>query len=193
MSIFSHIFLSNYWWQKSDIWSQALYRYPISWEAFFYPSDSYFLFAEERGYHKWALAHNSSCSLCLQSVCETEATLFLMFTINLWNRGYIIPYVYNQYVKQATLFLIFTINMWNRGYFIPCVYNQSVKQRLRYSLCLQSICETEAMLFLMFTINLWNRGYVIPSVYNQFVKQRLHYSFVIFCTLGKLYCLCFGW
>ena len=25
--------------------------------------DSYFLFAEERGYHKWALAHSSSCFL----------------------------------------------------------------------------------------------------------------------------------
>ena len=54
MHIFRHIFLSNYWWQRSDIWSQASYRYPISWEAFFDPSDSYFLFAEERGYHKWA-------------------------------------------------------------------------------------------------------------------------------------------
>ena len=61
MPIFRHIFLSNYWWQKSDIWSQASYRYPISCEAFFDPSDSYFLFAEERGYHKWALAHSSSC------------------------------------------------------------------------------------------------------------------------------------
>jgi hypothetical protein len=61
MPIFNHIFLSNYWWQKSDIWSQASYRYPIWWEAFFDPSDSYFLFAEERGYHKWALAHSSSC------------------------------------------------------------------------------------------------------------------------------------
>jgi hypothetical protein len=36
----------NYWWQKSDIWSQASYRYPISWEAFLDPSDSYFLFAD---------------------------------------------------------------------------------------------------------------------------------------------------
>ena len=54
VDIFRRIFLSNYWWQKSDIWSQALYRYPISWEAFFDLSDSYFLFAEERGYHKWA-------------------------------------------------------------------------------------------------------------------------------------------
>jgi hypothetical protein len=62
MHIFHHIFLSNYWWQKSDIWSQASYRYPILWEAFLDPSDSYFLFAEERGYHRWALAHSSSCS-----------------------------------------------------------------------------------------------------------------------------------
>ena len=35
MHIFRHIFLRNYWWQKSDIWSQSSYRYPISWEAFF--------------------------------------------------------------------------------------------------------------------------------------------------------------
>jgi hypothetical protein len=61
MLIFRHNFLSNYWWQKSDIWPQASYRYPISWEAFLYPSDSYFLFAKERGYHRWALAHSSSC------------------------------------------------------------------------------------------------------------------------------------
>ena len=40
------IFLSNCWWQKSDNWSQASYRYPISWEAFLDPSDSYFLFAD---------------------------------------------------------------------------------------------------------------------------------------------------
>jgi hypothetical protein len=46
MHIFRHIFLSNYWWQKSDIWSQASYRYSISWEAFLDPSDSYFLFAD---------------------------------------------------------------------------------------------------------------------------------------------------
>jgi hypothetical protein len=42
-NIFRHIFLSNYWWQKSDIWSQASHRYVISWEAFLEPSDSYFL------------------------------------------------------------------------------------------------------------------------------------------------------
>jgi hypothetical protein len=40
MHICHHIFLSNYWWQKSDIWSQASYRYPISWETFLDPSDS---------------------------------------------------------------------------------------------------------------------------------------------------------
>jgi hypothetical protein len=46
MHIFRHIFLSNYWWQRSDIWSQALYRYPISGGAFLNPSDSYFLLAD---------------------------------------------------------------------------------------------------------------------------------------------------
>jgi hypothetical protein len=73
MHIFRHIFLSNCWWQRSDIWSQASYRYPISWEAFFDSSDSYFLFAEERGYHKWALAHSSSCfkmSTVVYMYCE---------------------------------------------------------------------------------------------------------------------------
>jgi hypothetical protein len=44
--IFRHIFLSNYQWQKSDIWSQASYRYAILWVAFLDPSDSYFLFAD---------------------------------------------------------------------------------------------------------------------------------------------------
>ena len=68
---YMHIFLSNYWWQNSDIWSQASYRYPISWEVFLDPSDSYFLFTDlvgfythwtyMQGYHKWALAHSSSC------------------------------------------------------------------------------------------------------------------------------------
>jgi hypothetical protein len=44
--IFRRIFLSNCWWQKSDIWSQASYRYAILWEAVLDPSDSYFLFAD---------------------------------------------------------------------------------------------------------------------------------------------------
>ena len=69
MHIFRCIFLSNYWWQESDIWSQASYGYPISWEAFFDPSDSYFLFAKERGYHRWALAHSSSCLFCRLLYC----------------------------------------------------------------------------------------------------------------------------
>ena len=87
MPIFSRIFLSNYWWQKSDIWSQASYRYPISWEAFFDPSDSYFLFVEERGYHKWALAHSSSClSFCTFSFghCVVCSSSIYGFWLPLW-------------------------------------------------------------------------------------------------------------
>ena len=56
--IFRHIFLSNYGWQKSDIWSQASYRYPISWEAFLDPSDSYFLFADFVDFYThWTYMH----------------------------------------------------------------------------------------------------------------------------------------
>jgi hypothetical protein len=51
MHIFRGIFLSNYWWQESDIWSQASYRYAILWEAFLDPSDSYFLFADLGGFN----------------------------------------------------------------------------------------------------------------------------------------------
>ena len=57
-NIFRHIFLSNYWWQKSDIWSQASHRYAISFEAFLEPSDSYFLFAELVGFYPhWTYMH----------------------------------------------------------------------------------------------------------------------------------------
>jgi hypothetical protein len=67
-------------------------RFP-SWEAFFDPSDSYFLFAEERGYHKWALAHSSSCYLwifILASLngiiiyCKYLSTFVLQIQIRMW-------------------------------------------------------------------------------------------------------------
>jgi hypothetical protein len=48
--IFRRIFLSNCWWQKSDIWSQASYRYTILWVVFLDPLDSYFLFADLVGF-----------------------------------------------------------------------------------------------------------------------------------------------
>ena len=56
--IFCCIFLSNCWWQKSDIWSQASYRYTILWVAFLDPSDSYFLFADLVGFYAhWTYMH----------------------------------------------------------------------------------------------------------------------------------------
>ena len=58
MLIFCRIFLSNYWWQESDIWSQASYRYAILWEAFLDPSDSHFLFADLVGFYThWTYMH----------------------------------------------------------------------------------------------------------------------------------------
>jgi hypothetical protein len=56
--IFRSIFLSNYWWQESDIWSQASYRYAILWEAFLDSSDSYFLVADLVGFYThWTYMH----------------------------------------------------------------------------------------------------------------------------------------
>jgi hypothetical protein len=58
MHIFCHIFLSNYWWQKSDISSQSSYWYAILWEVFLDPSDSYFLFADLVGFYThWTYMH----------------------------------------------------------------------------------------------------------------------------------------
>ena len=70
--IFRHIFLSNCWWQKSDIWSQASYtcRYTILWVAFLDPSDSYFLFADLVGFYThWTYIVN----LC---ICTFFVTFF---------------------------------------------------------------------------------------------------------------------
>ena len=56
--IFRRIFLSNCWWQKSDIWSQASYRYIILWVAFLDPSYSYFLFVDLVGFYThWTYMH----------------------------------------------------------------------------------------------------------------------------------------
>jgi hypothetical protein len=70
---FRRIFLSNYWWQKSDIWSQASYRYAILWEA----SDSYFLFADLVGFytHWFFSAALTILNLCY-SFCVIDNTLY---------------------------------------------------------------------------------------------------------------------
>jgi hypothetical protein len=65
-------------WTVLSSTSEASYWYPISWETFFDPSDSYFLFAEERGYHKWALAHSSSYSSSMKTY------IFFKHYIMLW-------------------------------------------------------------------------------------------------------------
>ena len=105
--IFRHIFLSNCWWQKSDIWSQASYRYPISWEAFFDRSDSYFLFAEERGYHKWALAHSSSCFYFLSQCISYQLNLYSATTFLMW------PYFtvpLEGHLRQVLLYFVLSQN-----------------------------------------------------------------------------------
>jgi hypothetical protein len=69
--IFRHIFLSNYWWQKSDIWSQASYRYPILWKEILDPSDSYFLFADFVDFY----THLTYICICTFFVAFFSATI----------------------------------------------------------------------------------------------------------------------
>jgi hypothetical protein len=71
MLIFRNIFLSNYWWQKSDIWSQASYRYPISCEAFLDTSDSYFLLADFVDFY----THLSYICICTFFIAFFPATI----------------------------------------------------------------------------------------------------------------------
>ena len=69
--IFGRIFLSNCSWQKSDIWSQASYRFTILWEAFLDPSDSYFLFADFVDFY----THLTYICICTFSVAFFSATI----------------------------------------------------------------------------------------------------------------------
>jgi hypothetical protein len=57
--------------QKSDIWSQASYRYPISWEAFLDPSDSYFLFVDFVDFY----THLTYICICTFFVAFFSATI----------------------------------------------------------------------------------------------------------------------
>jgi hypothetical protein len=63
------IFFSNYWWEKSDMWSQASYRYPILWEAFLDPSDSYFLFADFVDFYTHWTYKNATKNEHISSMC----------------------------------------------------------------------------------------------------------------------------
>jgi hypothetical protein len=79
------IFLGNYWWQRSDIWSQASYRYPISWEAFLGPSDSYFLFADLVGFYTHWGSRNLTSPKTLPTIWYTYMTLVTKYQIAVIN------------------------------------------------------------------------------------------------------------
>jgi hypothetical protein len=108
MHIFHHIFLSNYWWQKSNILSQASYRYPISWEAFLDPSDSYFLFADFVDFY----THLTYICIC---------TFFYMFKVyknqlsrqtgsRILTGPKTLPTIWHTYMKLVTKYQIYVIN-----------------------------------------------------------------------------------
>jgi hypothetical protein len=106
MLIFRRIFFSNYWWQKSDIWSQALYWYPISWEAFLNPSDSYFLFADFVDFYThWT--YSPMCSKTLPTIWGIYMKLVTKYQISAINSGWEKcdekwAYMFNVYKNQQS-------------------------------------------------------------------------------------------
>ena len=65
----------------------------LLWKKLIYIlKDSYFPFAEERGYHKWALAHSSSCFLL--NFC-----LIVMYYFNQFN------HIANLYIERVVISL----------------------------------------------------------------------------------------
>jgi hypothetical protein len=140
--IFRRIFLSNYWWQKSDIWSQASYRYPMSWEAFFDPSDSYFLFAKERGYHRWALAHSSSCLVLNDNHSSPNKFILYIGLVVFWLRLLKLDFCNNfflritfschdeNFFKGVKFYLIPTYPGFGHPYYIICILSKHLYKGL---------------------------------------------------------------
>jgi len=132
--IFRRIFLSNYWWQKSDIWSQASYRYAILLEAFLDPSDSYFLFADlvgfythwtyMQGYHKWASAHSSSCFFVHLKNLIWFLCLFTMLCN--CNQFYTKQVIFIRRIQIFVVFVSTTKGIYNRR--IKLISNNFVKK-----------------------------------------------------------------
>jgi hypothetical protein len=100
MHIFCCIFLSNYWWQKSDIWSQASYRYPISWEAFLDPSDSYLY-----DVHHWLDTNKTVIKFSKYFASHMRIVWKIMDVIPKWFSIYIHRTIIHTNIKMFVLFL----------------------------------------------------------------------------------------
>jgi hypothetical protein len=101
MHIFRRIFLNIHWWQESDIWSQASYRYAILWEAFLDPSDSYSTF--------------TCCSWCTNKMnCELMLTYDTPALQQTGSRNLTgpktLPMIWGTYMKLVTKYQISAIN-----------------------------------------------------------------------------------
>jgi hypothetical protein len=83
--IFRRIFLSNCWWQKSDIWSQASYRYAILWEAFLDTLDSYLLFVDLVGFY----------TIVQETSNSPVMTVLGWSTASLWSNLLLSRYLFN--------------------------------------------------------------------------------------------------
>jgi hypothetical protein len=98
------IFLSICWWQKSNIWSQASYRYTILWVAFLDPSDFYFLFTDLVGFYS-----DEKCA-CMLNVYKNQQNRETG-SRNLMGPK-TLPTIWGTYMKLVTKYQISAINSW---------------------------------------------------------------------------------
>jgi hypothetical protein len=69
-------------WERSDIWSQASYRYPILWKAFLDPSHSYVLFADLVGFYSWRRYNKTYNQKELDLLLSTSVKLTIPTDVN---------------------------------------------------------------------------------------------------------------
>jgi hypothetical protein len=110
MHIYRHIFLSNYWRQRSDIWSQASYRYPISWEAFLDQKWAYMFNVYKNQQSRQTGSMNPMGSKTLPTIWGTYMKLVTKYQISVinscWEKGEEkCAYMFNVYKNQLKAFL----------------------------------------------------------------------------------------
>jgi hypothetical protein len=115
-------------WPRSDIWSQASYRYPISWEALLDPSDSYFLFADFVDFYAHWTYMIIFRRIFLSNYWWQESDIYPMGLKML-------PTIWGTYMKLVTKHQISAINScWEKcdekcAYMFNVYKNQSSRQR----------------------------------------------------------------
>ena len=197
MHIFRRIFLSNYWWQESDIWSQASYKYAILWEVFFDPSDSYFLLADlvgfythwkyMREYHKWALAHSSSCFFFF--ILTTVCALFPFEIFKLFYYFHLVThcslfffFLSFYFWSLFSLSFVFSLILW----FMTADYSFGIIKLVSFFVCFVTHCFLFSSFFFW---SLFSLSFNLRLLITHLVSSNFSCTYIFVCTYLTTYSL----